>query len=357
MKQYLLYGHGGAYNHGSEAVVRCTIALLRRVDPGCRITLSSHFPEQDRQFAIDADEIIGRDPTGKTDAEIYAETIRRITPETVCLSMGGDNYCYPNWQRYAAIHYAALERGAKSILWCCSIEPSILDKEMLAALRTHDKIVARESLSFTALRERGIENTTWAEDIAFMLPPVEARIPVGPYVAVNLSPLVVRKNPGLLNAYQQLIHEIIDLTDWKVALVPHVEMPVDNDCEILAQLSGTEDRIYRVQSGLTAAQYKYIVSNAKLCVTARTHVAIAAWSDCVPTLAVGYSTKTRGIALDIGQEEFVVDAERVDNQTLCETFWRLYANRSALCEALRQGQTRRVNSGTTVATLYAALTQ
>ena len=28
MKHYLLYAHGGAYNHGSEVSVKCDIALL-----------------------------------------------------------------------------------------------------------------------------------------------------------------------------------------------------------------------------------------------------------------------------------------------------------------------------------------
>lgn len=31
MRHYLLYAHGGAYNHGSEASVKCDIALLRRI--------------------------------------------------------------------------------------------------------------------------------------------------------------------------------------------------------------------------------------------------------------------------------------------------------------------------------------
>ena len=28
-KHFLLYGHGGSYNHGGEAITRCTIDLLR----------------------------------------------------------------------------------------------------------------------------------------------------------------------------------------------------------------------------------------------------------------------------------------------------------------------------------------
>lgn len=45
MKKYLLYGHGGAYNHGAEAIVRSTVALIREREPEAHILLSTHFPE------------------------------------------------------------------------------------------------------------------------------------------------------------------------------------------------------------------------------------------------------------------------------------------------------------------------
>ena len=321
MKHFLLYGHGGAYNHGSEAAVRCTIKLLREKSPGCRITLSSHFPEQDRQFDIDADEIIGRDLRGKTNDEIYAETIRSITPETTCLSVGGDNYCYPNWQRYAAIHYAALERGAKSILWSCSIEPSMLDEEMLAALRTHHLLTVREDVSFSALKERGLDNIVRVSDIAFALEPKKTELPPQPYVALNLSPLVLRRAPRVLAAYQQLVDEIVEKTDWNVAFVPHVEMPMDNDCEALDKLDGPTERVFRIPAGKTAAEYKYIIAHANLLVATRTHATIAAWSSGVPAIAVAYSSKARGVAADVGQEQWVLDVATLDGETLCKAFW------------------------------------
>lgn len=347
MKHYLLYGHGGAYNHGSEAAVRCTVKLLRERSPGCRVTLSSHFPEQDRQLALDADEIVGRNTAGKTNAEIYAAAVSRITPETVCLSVGGDNYCYPNWQRYAAVHYAALERGARSVLWSCSIEPSMLDGEMLAALRTHHLITVREDVSFAALRERGLDNIVRVSDIAFALEPEEAELPPRPYAALNLSPLVLRRNPALLDEYQRLADEILDRTDWNITLVPHVEMPMDNDCEALAKLRGPAERVFPIRPGLSAAKYKYIIAHAELLAASRTHATIAAWSSGVPAIAVGYSAKARGVAADVGQENWVLDAETLSGDALSAMFWRLYhrkeAERSVLAGHIRANRDRAAN--------------
>lgn len=336
MKHYLLYAHGGAYNHGSEASVKCDIALLRKVSPGCKITLSSHFPEQDRQFDITADKIIGRNMSGKTYEEMYADTISCITPETICLSVGGDVYCYPNWQRYAAIHKAALNIGAKSILWSCSLEPSMLDEEMLGVLRSHHVIAARECFTANMLKEHGFTNVVLMADVAFMLEPMKTELPKGQYVVMNLSPLVIRKNPAVLIAYQGLIDEIIAKTDMNIALVPHVEVSVDNDCDALAQLNGPENRIFRIPAGLSAAEYKYIISKAEFCVAARTHATIAAWSSSVPTIAVGYSAKSRGIAGDLGQEQYVVDINSIENNILCSAFDRLVSEKHNIQNVLSE---------------------
>ena len=61
MKHFLLYGHGGSYNHGAEAIIKTTIEIIRKKYDDSYITLSSHFPEQDKEFQINANEIIAPD--------------------------------------------------------------------------------------------------------------------------------------------------------------------------------------------------------------------------------------------------------------------------------------------------------
>lgn len=322
MRHYLIYAHGGSYNHGAEASVKCDISLLRKISPGCKITLSSHFPEQDRQFHVDADEIIGRNINGKTYEEMYKDTINKITPNTIALSAGGDNYCYPNWQRYAAIHNAVIEQGAKSILWSCSLDPLMIDNEMLDVLKTHHLITARESFTYNMLKEHGFTNVIKTADIAFLLEPQKVNIPVKHYIVLNLSPLVIRRNPMILDAYHELINCILVKTDLNILLLPHVEMPVDNDYDALSNFD-ENNRVYRVPTGLSASEYKYIISKSELCITARTHAAIAAYSSCVPVLAIGYSAKSAGIATDLGQEEYLLDIGALDANKLCERFFSL----------------------------------
>lgn len=309
-KHFLLYGHGGSYNHGGEAITRCTIDLLRKQIPDCYITLSTHFPEQDMEFGLNADEIITRDCSTNDNALMYRKTLERVTPNTTVIQVGGDNYCYTNWQRYAQIHQKARKCGGKSILWGCSIDASVISDEMLAVLQEHDMILAREELTYHTLKRAGLTNVIKVSDIAFRLEPQEVDFPLEHYVVLNLSPLVCRKNAEVLDAYRSLMTFILKYTDYSIALVPHVVMPVDNDVDALSALGFYENaKVVRVSDKFSAAQYKYIISKAELCVAARTHVTIAAYSSGVPTLAIGYSTKASGIAMDLGFSEYVVSID------------------------------------------------
>lgn len=283
---------------------------------------------------INADEIIARNMNGKSNEEIYKSTIDSITPETICLSVGGDVYCYPNWQRYSLIHNEALKKGAKSILWSCSFEPSMLTDELIETLKTHHLIAVRESLSEKILKKYGFDNVVRISDIAFDLVPKETQIPEGNYIVLNLSPLVIRKNPDVLTAYQKLVDEIIKNTKLNIALLPHVEVSVDNDYDALSKLYGDERRIFRIPTGLTAAEYKYIISRSEFCIAARTHATIASWSSLVPTIAIGYSTKARGIAGDLGQERFVIDIKDINSDILLQKFKELAAERVAIQNTL-----------------------
>ena len=59
-------------------------------------------------------------------------------------------------------------------------------------------------------------------------------------------------------------------------------------------------------------EIKGIISKCRFFIGARTHSTIAAYSTCVPTLAVGYSIKARGIARDIfgTEDNYVVPVQK-----------------------------------------------
>lgn len=332
MTHYMLYGHGGACNHGAEAIIRTTVPLLRRTLDR-PILLSTHFPEQDRAFGLDrlVDGLIPADLSRvpvekaagswdeKTAAarQIYQHALDRIDRDTVCVAVGGDNYCYPNWHRQSLFHDAAKERGGRSILWCCSIEPGQIDTRMEAVLRGHDQIYARESLTQAALEQHGISQVTRLPDPAFFLTPEPVPLPngfvPGGTAALNLSPLILRRSEKLLESFAETARFLLSRVR-SLLLVSHVTMPADNDCDALGALEqclsqGERERICRTPENLSAAQLKFLISRCELLVCCRTHASVAGYSTGVPTLVLGYSVKSRGIGADLSMERWVLPAE------------------------------------------------
>lgn len=333
MKKLLLYGHGGAYNHGAEAIIRSSVPVFRQA--GCPILLSTHFPAQDKEFGLDklVDRLIPADFThvpreaaAETFEErervaevIYREALAEIDRDTVCIAIGGDNYCYPNWHRQSVFHHTAKRQGGTSILWGCSIQPEMIDGRMERVLREHDHIYARESLTAGALRERGITHVTQTVDPAFRLSPEPMALQGGFYgraAALNLSPMLLRRSAALLGHFVEVTRLLLERVDT-LLLVPHVTMPVDNDQEALQllvqQLAPQEQaRICWVPENANAAQRKYFISSCELLICCRTHASIAGYSSGVPVLVVGYSIKSQGIGLDLGMDRWVIPVECCD---------------------------------------------
>ena len=338
MNKFLLYGHGGSYNHGAEAIVRTTIQMIRSKYPNAHIVLSSHFPEQDREFALDADAIFGPDETlwalekkatgfqerRELARAMYTEALGQITGDMVCLSVGGDVFCYKNWHRLAVFQEKAVEVGAKTILWGCSVEPSAITPEMLKVLRSYTYIIARESITYDALCQHGLsDKLTLAPDPAFVLEPKPFALPKGllsnPIVGINISPLIVRQEsrPGILvDNIRLLIKYITTKTGFSVLLIPHVVTPADNDYALLANLYSEltdeeKQQTYLLGNEYSAAEYKYAIAQCRFLVCVRTHASIAAYSLGIPTLVLGYSVKAKGIARDLDMDNYVLDITEI----------------------------------------------
>lgn len=358
MKQFLLYGHGGAYNHGAEAIVKCTVGLFKKHYPGSEFLLSTHFKDQDMEFDMPVDEYLERDQrlleTDRNssrkklyDGLIYQSTLDKISRDTVCLSVGGDNYCYDNWRKWRPIHETALERGAASILWSCSVEPSMLNDDMIATLKSHHLITARESLTYHALKQKGLDNVIQCTDIAFLLESKACQVPdqfvPGNTVVINIGPLIVRRegiDGIILRNAQNLIDTIIQNTDMNIALLPHVLMPADNDLEVLSTLyqrTAYKERVCLIDEKLSAAEYKYIISKCRFGVFARTHASIAAYSSGIPSIVLGYSVKSAGIAADLGIPEYVLPVQEInDDFSLPLLFQTLAHNENKISQVLTE---------------------
>ena len=348
-----LYAHTGSGNHGCEALVRSTAKLLDRMP-----TLFSTGYDEDIQFGISEIANVQRDTVvsvpRRSAAYVAAACQTKLTKRTtlftqfarrdlldavqsgdLCLSIGGDNYCYAGTEILGDLNTLFKKKGAKTVLWGCSIDPEAISPEMVKDLKRYDLITVREPLTQAALAAAGItENVRSVADPAFLLDVQKTDLPdgflAGNTIGLNLSPLILHyteKKEEALAGFQALVQHILDTTDSAIALIPHVVKSSSNDLEVLEplfrQFEGT-GRVLLIPDQ-NCMQLKYIISQCRLFIGARTHATIAAYSTFVPTLVIGYSVKSRGIAADLfGTEEnyvLPIQAIRADTDLIGAYDW------------------------------------
>ena len=143
----------------------------------------------------------------------------------------------------------------------------------------------------------------------------------GNTIGLNISPMIVaeeKKNGITMRNYEALIQHILDTTDMKIALIPHVIWKQNDDREPIQKLYekfSHTGRVIKIEDA-TAPQLKGYIGRCRMFIGARTHATIAAYSSCVPTLVVGYSVKALGIAKDLfgTSENYVLPVQKLENR-------------------------------------------
>ena len=251
----VLYTHAGSGNHGCEAIVNSLCKMLPK--PAVLVT---NRPGEDEAYSLKelCSEIIGEKSIEKNvlvHAFYYVKRLLLRDPEcfmryrygAVCgknlrrlnISIGGDNYCYENMlDRLMLANRMFHRQGAKTVLFGCSIEPELLKRpEIVEDMKLYDAIVARESLTYRALQDAGVQDNVFLyPDPAFLLETKELPLPQGwaegKMLGLNISPMIVdnERQAGItMENYKALIAHILETTDLNVALIPHVVWDSNDD--------------------------------------------------------------------------------------------------------------------------------
>ena len=341
--QLVMYLHGGSGNHGCEAIVNSTCHMLKDIPkllvtnseeedksyslaPLCDILeerkIAEHFPAHVFYYVWRA---VFHDPESFMRYRFRQVLGKNLAP--VYVSTGGDMYCYELLRKEAMVANSTFNKaGSKTILWGCSIEPELLkDAEVVEDMKRYALITPRESITMQALKNAGVvENVKFYPDPAFALQPEKFELPhgfaAGKTIGINVSPMVVShekvKNVTLTN-YRKLIDYILQTSDNHVALIPHVVWNNNDDRLTLKELYRGYEANGRVclLPDMSCQRLKYVISRCRAFIGARTHATIAAYSGCVPTLVVGYSVKSRGIAKDLfgSEEHYVLPVQTLEN--------------------------------------------
>ena len=361
----LMFAHDGSQNRGCEAIVRSTTNLIKEQIEDSKIYLASGKPETDKIIkqldgVYDAslnqikrysfDWIFSALNIKFFKSESYAlgrineKILKHLHDMDVFLSIGGDNYCYgeqPNWYE---VDRRVKANRKKLVLWGCSIGEEDMSENKLEDLKLFDLILARESLTYQMLLDKGLKNVQLCADPAFTMEKKEIALPIGwkegDTIGINYSPLVYKKNPDSKEAVCHLLKHILATTDSVIALTPHVIQNENNDFEILEEIYNLykkTNRVILLPSHLDATEYKGYISRMRFFIGARTHATIAAYSSYIPTMVLGYSVKSRGIAKDLfGSEKLVLNIEDLsDSKKLIESFNEMLSEESKIIETLK----------------------
>ena len=280
-KHFLLVGNGAYLNRGCEAIVRGTMAILRRhFGEPFRVTLGTYETSDivGAQAARETDPLITHvslcgeqthrwsrawwrrqlaahwvpAPSLSTDYPM----LDRFCQDAACvLQVGGDNYSldYGRPLPFLALDDYFHQHHIPVILWGGSVGPFEADPpfapEMFAHLRGMRAIILRESGSYDYLKEHGVDaNLHRMSDPAFAMEPVKpppekigCDLPPDA-IGVNLSPLMAKYVTGgdrdawvALGA--EILQNIVSVTQRPVVLVPHVTWASSNDHAFLRDVA------------------------------------------------------------------------------------------------------------------------
>lgn len=370
--KYFLFNHTGSKNHGCEAIVRGTMNIINNSDDEAEFVLSSTDAEADA--VIDGIEVMEAQTRELNTFEKIIATLdlkinhsetyaleKMYSPITqsaedceVCLSIGGDTYCYGDNHGVQVLTSELKKAGKKVVLWGASLGEEDLTPEKLESLNDFDAIFTREPLTYELLSQKQAnENIKLFSDPAFCLErndvePLEG-FEKSNTLGLNLSPLVAKKNPKLREIAEDFISFLFENTTMKVLLIPHVVEEGNNDYEYMKPIYekfAESGRIAILPPTLDARDYKGYIAKTRFFIGARTHATIAAYSSGVPTIVLGYSVKARGISADVfGEEKYVLDAAKLESfKPLRNEFAKLLANEKEICAELKRSIPLRMRS-------------
>jgi polysaccharide pyruvyl transferase WcaK-like protein len=148
--------------------------------------------------------------------------------------------------------------------------------------------------------------------------------------------------------YRKLTRNILEMLMSKknlcVVLVPHVFSAlgdVESDLDACSQLYRSfsdeySGRFFLIEGNYDQSEIKYIIGQCDFFLGSRMHSCIAALSQGIPTLALAYSRKFRGVFDSIGVGQMVVDLRTQTQEQILHAVRRALSSRQETARTLRE---------------------
>jgi len=367
----LFFGHGSYLNRGCEAIITTTGSDIKKQNQENKIFVATFDYDNDlnqhndivdkyikhniknelniSEKKIEKDLILNKKNQIEFENLYEKKVISEIDNTDICFSIGGDNYSEKAKPWLQAINNNVKSKNKKLILWSASAKEEIDDIETINDLRKFNIILTRESLTYKALSKFIYKDRLiLLPDCAFGLKAKKTKLPEefnqSKIVGINISPAVANYNKEqldklIINICKLIDHILINYS-FSIALIPHVYIDNNNDLDVLRMIKNqykNESRVFLVgENKLNCNELKYIISKCKFLIASRTHASIAGYSSNVPTLVLGYSVKSKGIALDIfgKYQDYVLPNEEINELNLIKSFEFLVKNENEIKKTL-----------------------
>lgn len=364
-----LYGIGGTYNLGCEAIIRGTEKIIHAKYPEAILDYYSYQPTEDekRLGRINVNIIPLRSTTksifvkvvAKLDG-LFTKLIKRqcflyerfmfpwIKNYDYILSVGGDIYtlppdseCKAN-QKYtnSLIKFGeyCYYKKAKLIVWGASIGPFEKYPAIKKIFMDHlEKCIVyftlREENSYKYLKKNGFKNILLIGDPAFTVcgESFERNKDNNFIIGINLSPLsgAYLSNQGnfeeMIKQQTQTIRAVTEYFGCRVYLIPHVfsKTVSDDDFSYLHSIYEElrkEKLDIELKEPKSFYEAKEYLSECSVVISARMHCAINAITEGIPAIFLSYSEKTLGMSKMIyGTEKFALQLNEFNdsNKIIC----------------------------------------
>jgi len=377
---FILTGTYSSLNKGDAAMQLTTAQQLIDRWPNSQVTVSTPFPGLDSKAYPNASIIQSSrrrliwgtlqvfrarlySLTGQRFAFLIRnQELRSFASCSMIIDLSGDTITEDYGPHVTYSHLLPIMLGLafkKPVFVCAqSIGPFRLTSLFTKyVLNKTNYITAREEVTYKKLLDFGVkkEILELTSDMAFLMKPVSEKevkkillsekIPDStPFIGVSVSDLVrniydkqPRNSSTFVNEVASALDTITNQHDATVLFVSHVVGPsTAKDDRIIADAVAKKmtANSYALQGDYRPDELKGVISKCRIFIGARMHSNIAALSSSVPTIAIGYSQKTKGIMESLHMENYVLPIKQLDNEVLSSLATDLFSSRSSVSKKL-----------------------
>ena len=369
-----------SWNKGSAAQVISVLSSFRRLIPETTFTLLSYCPELDSKYSSQYDiNVIGfsRKKRQKHKILLFVYSIHLFLTILRCvlysflrmIHVNTDNLMKNNKQLNAYLEADLIldlsgdsfsDWQNRSIINVLGLIPAILLRKPFVFFSQsigpfkfwtlpfakfcleHSKLITiREEVSRQYLNQIRIKNPSLylAADCAFLLkpPPLKKILEIlegynlleqeQPLIGVSVSVFMITnffkdKSTNYFSIMSELVDYIVESKKAHVLLIPHSIAPIhwgtDDIYAIRSvySLVKNKKKVTLIENNHDARELKGIIGRCNLFIGSRMHANIAALSQNIPTIAIGWSHKYYGIMKRVGLETYVCNIETLSLEEL-----------------------------------------